>query len=161
MKLLKIIITSFTLFLLLNNCGYTPIFVSNASSFKIESYNIAGDEDIGKEILKKITNIKLLDSSNVKKIHTNFTINKIKTITMKNTKGEAQTYKIEIQMNAASRLFDKNIFFSKEFLSTSMTYDHNVLESENIISEKKIISDMVNILSQKYIVRLNLILNKK
>ena len=42
-----------------------------------------------------------------------------------------------------------------------MTYDHNALESENIISEKKIISDMVNILSQKYIVRLNLILNKK
>ena len=160
MKLLKIITISFTFLLLVNNCGYTPIFVSNAASFKIESSNVAGDADIGNKFLKKITNIKL-DSLNIKKIHTDLTINKIKTITMKNTKGEAQTYKIEIEINIKSRFVDKNIFFSKEFLSTSMTYDHNVLESVNLISEKKIIDDMINMLSQKFIVRLNLILNKK
>ena len=131
-KLKKIIIL-LTLFLFFSSCGYTPIFSKKNVNFSIENIEFSGDIDVNRNISNALFGYKNKPDKE-KKISLVITNLKNITIVSKNSKGEAQTNKISVDVNVKIILAANN-FIEKNFTKTSI---YSVVESK---SEEKLIKN--------------------
>ena len=139
-KLKKIFILP-TLFLFFSSCGYTPIFSKKDVNFSIENIEFLGDKDVKKKISHTLSSYRnKLDKG--KKISLVITSSKNITIASKNSKGEAQTNKISVDVNAKIILAENNIV--KKNFSKSSIYDVIDRKSEQKLIENKLIENLTN-----------------
>ena len=151
MTKLKKIFIFFTLFLLFSSCGYTPIFSKKDVNFSIENIKFLGNKDVQEKISRALFNYKNKPDKE-KKISLVITNSKNTTIASKNSKGEAQTNRINVDVNvkiilAENRIVDKN--FSK-----SSVYDIIDRKSEQKLIENKLIEDLSSEIAQQIILEI-------
>ena len=149
-KLKKIFILP-SLFLFFLSCGYTPIFSKRDVNFSIENIKFLGNKDV-KEKINQALSIYKNKPGKTKQISLVITNLKNIAIVSKNSKGEAQTNKISVDVNvkiilAENRIVDKS--FSK-----SSIYDIIDRKSEQKLIENKLIEDLSSEIAQQIILEI-------
>ena len=131
-KLKKIFILP-SLFLFFLSCGYTPIFSKRDVNFSIENIKFLGNKDV-KEKINQTLSIYKNKSGKAEQVSLVITNLKNITVASKNSKGEAETYRIGIDANVKIIVAENN-FIEKNFTKTSI---YSVVESK---SEEKLIKN--------------------
>ena len=123
------------------SCGYTPIFSKKDVNFSIENIKFLGDKDVKEKINHSLSNYK---NKHNKEKKVSLIINSSKKINVasKNSKGEAQTNKINIDTNVKI-ILSKNNFVVKNF-SKSSIYSVIDRKSEQKTIENKLIENLSN-----------------
>ena len=129
------------LFLFILSCGYTPIFSKKDVNFSIDNIELLGDKDVKKKINNALSNYNNKPDKE-KKISLVITSLKNISIASKNSKGEAQTNRINIDVNVKIILAENNIV-EKNF-SKSSIYDILDRKSEQKLVENKLIENLSN-----------------
>ena len=129
------------LFLFILSCGYTPIFSKKDVNFSIDNIELLGDKDVKKKINNALSKYKNKPDKE-KKISLVITNLKNTSIASKNLKGEAQTNRIDIDVNVKIILAENNIV-EKNF-SKSSIYDILDRKSEQKLVENKLIENLSN-----------------
>ena len=138
-----------TLVIFLSNCGgYTPIFSKKNVNFSIENIEFLGDRDIKEKINSALSSYKN-KTNKEKKISLILHNSKSSIIASKNSRGEAQKYKVSVQVNMKAILAENN-FFEKN-IEKSATYDSIESKSEEKLMENKLIEDLSNQIAQQII----------
>ena len=116
-KLKKILLFP-TFFLFFLSCGYTPIFSKKDVNFSIENIKFLGDKDVKEKINHSLSNYR---NKPDKEIKVSLVVNSSKKINVasKNSKGEAQTNKININASVKIILSENN-FLTKSFSNSSI-----------------------------------------
>ena len=128
-----------TLFLFFLSCGYTPIFSKKDVNFNIENIEFSGDIDVNRNISNALFSYKNKPDKE-KKISLVITNSKNITIASKNSKGEAQTNRISVDVNLKIFLAENN-FIEKNF-SKSSIYTIISKKSEQKSIENKLIENL-------------------
>ena len=118
MTKLKKIFILLTFFLFFSNCGYTPIFSKKDVNFSIENIEFLGNKDVQEKISRELFSYKNKPDKE-KKISLVITNSKNTTIASKNSKGEAQTNRINVDVNVKIILAENN-FVEKNFNKSSI-----------------------------------------
>ena len=147
----KKIIVLLTLFLFFLSCGYTPIFSKNDVNFSIEKIESSGNKDVKENINQALSSYKNKPGK-IKQISLVITNSKNITIASKNSKGEAQTNKISVDVNAKIILAENNII-EKNF-SKSSIYDVIDRKSEQKLIENKLIENLSREIAQQIILQI-------
>ena len=147
----KKILALLSLFLFFLSCGYTPIFSKKDVDFSIEKIEFTGIKDI-KENINQALSIYKNKPGKTKQISLVITNLKNITTVSKNSKGEAQTNKISVDVNvkiilAENRIVDKNF-------SNSSVYDIIDRKSEQKLIENKLIEDLSSEIAQQIILEI-------
>ena len=137
----KKIIALLALFLFFSSCGYTPIFSKKDVNFSIEKIEFSGNKDVKENINQALSSYKNKPGK-TKQISLVITNSKNITIASKNSKGEAQTNKISVDVNAKI-ILAKNSIVEKNF-SKSSIYDVIDRKSEQKLIENKLIENLSN-----------------
>ena len=148
---LKKIFIFFTLFLLFSSCGYTPIFSNKDVNFSIENIEFLGDRYVKEKINQALSNYKN-KSGKTNQISLVITNSKNITIASKNSKGEAQTNKISVDVNAKIIIAENNIV--KKNYSKSSIYNVIDRKSEQKLIENKLIENLSNEIAQQIILEI-------
>ena len=151
MKFLKKILISLALLLFLLSCGYTPIFSKKDVNFSIENIEFLGDKNIKAKISHALSKYKN-KSDKEKKISLVITNSKNTTIASKNSKGEAQTNRINVDVNVKIILAENN-FVEKNFNKSSI-YTVINRKSEQKLIENKLIENLSNEIAQQIILEI-------
>ena len=147
----KKIIALLALFLFFSSCGYTPIFSKKDVNFSIEKIEFSGNKDVKENINQAFSSYKNKPGK-TKQISLVITNSKNITIASKNSKGEAQTNKISVDVNAKIILAENNII-EKNF-SKSSIYDVIDRKSEQKLIENKLIENLSNEIAQQIILEI-------
>jgi len=139
MTKLKKIFILLAFFLFFSNCGYTPIFSKKDVNFSIENIEFLGNKDIQEKISRALFSYKNKPDKE-KKISLVITNSKNTTIASKNSKGEAQTNRINVDVNVKIILAENN-FVEKNFNKSSI-YTVIDRKSEQKLIEKKLIENL-------------------
>ena len=151
MTKVKKIIILLTLFLFFSSCGYTPIFSKKDVNFSIVKIEFLGDKDVRKNINSALSSYKNKPDKE-KKISLVVTSSKNTTVASKNSKGEARTNKISIDVNVKIILAENNIV-EKNF-SKSSIYDVIDRKSEQKLIENKLIENLSGEIAQQIILEI-------
>ena len=137
-KLKKILIFPI-FFLFFLSCGYTPIFSKKDVNFNIENIKFLGDKDVKEKINHSLSNYRNKPNKEKK---VSLIINSTKKINVasKNSKGEAQTNKINIDANVKIILTENNSVV-KSF-SKSSIYAVIDRKSEQKLIENKLTENL-------------------
>jgi len=149
-KLKKIFILS-GLFLFFLSCGYTPIFSKRDVNFGIESIKFLGNKDV-KEKINQALSIYKNKPGKTKQISLVITNLKNITTVSKNSKGEAQTNKISVDVNVKIILAENSIV-DKNF-SKSSIYDVIDRKSEQKLIENKLTENLSSEIAQQIILEI-------
>ena len=139
MTKLKKIFILLTFFLFFSNCGYTPIFSKKDVNFSIENIEFLGNKDVQEKIRRTLFSYKNKPDKE-KKISLVITNSKNTTIASKNSKGEAQTNRINVDVNVKIILAENN-FVEKNFNKSSI-YTVIDRKSEQKLIENKLIENL-------------------
>ena len=137
-KLKKIIVFPI-FFLFFLSCGYTPIFSKKDVNFSIENIKFLGDKDVKEKINHSLSNYKNKPNKE-KKVSLIVNSSKKINVASKNSKGEALTNRISIDVSAKIILSENN-FFVKSF-SESSTYAVIDRKSEQKLIENKLTENL-------------------
>ena len=116
-KLKKILIFP-VFFLFFLSCGYTPIFSKKDVNFSIENIKFLCDKDVKEKINNSLSNYKNKPNKE-KKVSIIVNSSKKINVASKNSKGEAKTNKISIDVIVKIILTENN-FLVKSFSKTSI-----------------------------------------
>ena len=143
----KIILLSF-LIILLNNCGYTPIYSKKNQDFQINTIETFGEVKVNKLLYNKL---KVYSDNPIAKKNFNLNINSssTKTTIAKDKKGNPTQFSIELSITLQIT-DDLNNMVNRTF-SESSTYDNNDNKfdlrkyEDNLIENmtEKIFSEMI------------------
>ena len=108
------------LILFLSACGYTPIYSKKDIIFNINNIEFTGDKTVKQKINEKLSNYR---NNFDKKKQIDLILNGTKNVitVSKNAKGEAQSYKIIINVKMRA-IFENDNFVEKTFIK-SATYN--------------------------------------
>ena len=149
-KLKKIFILP-GLFLFFLSCGYTPIFSKKDVNFSIENIKYLGDKDVKEKISRALSSYKNKPNKE-KKISLIITNSKNIGIASKNSKGEAQTNRINVDVNVQI-ILTKNNFLEKNFNKSSV-YSVIDRKSEQKLIENKLIENLSGEIAQQIILEI-------
>ncbi len=125
-------------FLFFLSCGYTPIFSKKDVNFSIENIKFLGDRDVKEKINHSLSNYKNKPNKE-KKVSLIINSSKKVNVASKNSKGEARTNKISIDVSVKI-ILSKNNFLVKNF-SKSSVYTVIDRKSEQKLIENKLIEN--------------------
>ena len=138
MNKLKKILIPITFLLFFSNCGYTPIFSKKDVNFTIKEIKFLGDRQIEAKISRALSSY--INKSGKEKIVSLAIINlKSINVASKNSKGEAQTKRINVDTNVKIILSENNII-EKNFIKSSI-YSVTDSNSEQELIEKKLVEN--------------------
>lgn len=139
MKLRKIIII-FT-FIFLSSCGYKVVNNFENNKYQIKNFNLIGDKYVNSVLsnnLKKFSNNiiapRYFDLEIVSK--------KERQISSKNSSGDAETYKIKIQISF--KIFENKKLIQTKAFSKDINYNKLVSNFETNQYEKILVKDLTN-----------------
>jgi len=136
------------LFLFFSSCGYTPSLSKKYINFSIENIEFSGDKDIEEKIDSVLYGYKNKPNKG-KKISLIIASSKNTTIASKNSKGEALTNRISVDVNVKIILAENN-FLEKNFNKTSM-YTVIDRKSEQKLTENKLTENLSSEIGQQII----------
>ena len=146
-KLKKILIFPI-FFLFFLSCGYTPIFSKKDVNFSIENIKFLGNRDIKEKINYSLSNYRNKPDKE-KKVSLIVNSSKKISIASKNSKGEAQTNRINIDVSVKI-ILSKNNFLVKSF-SKSSIYTVIDRKSEQKLIENKLLENLSREIAQQII----------
>ena len=139
-------------FIFLFGCsGYEPIF-SKKTNLKINSINLEGEKRLNQIIYKNIKNLGNSDSQKNKLLNLKIDTQKKRKIHSKDTKGNPNKYKMNIETNVVIDL-ENSLVLSKNFF-VSEVYDDFDSQFELRKYEKKMERILAERLSEKIIIYL-------
>ena len=150
---MKIKILSICLLLLLNSCGFQPIYNSkNLQNFSLEIISIDGDREVNNFVKN---NLRIyLNNLYKNKFSLNITTDYKKNILTKDTQGKATDYELIIQANF-------------EVISNKSNYDFEIIKKFNIKNlndsfqekeyERTIKQNLVNIITNELLNKISVI----
>ncbi len=142
----KLLILSF---IFLYSCsGYVPVF-SKKTNYSFSYIELEGEKRLNQIILKNIKNLENPDADNVKILGLKINTQKIKKIHSKDSKGNPNKYKMEIEAKLELNL--SNLTSNKIFNVTEI-YDDLDSQFELNKYEKKITNTLTERLSEKIII---------
>ena len=127
------------LFLIFSSCGYKPIFSKKDVNFTIENIEFFGDRLVGEKINISLSGYKNKPNKE-KKINLVIKNSKGISVASKNSKGEAQTKRINIDTNVEIILEGKNVAV-KNF-NKSTVYSIVDRKSEQTTIENKLTENL-------------------
>jgi len=128
-------------FLFFLSCGYAPIFSKKDVNFSIEKIKFIGDRDIKEKISHSLSNYRN-KSNKEKKVSLIVNSSKKISVASKNSKGEAQTNRISIEV-IVKIILSENNFIVKNF-SKSSIYTIIDRKSEQKLIENKLTENLSN-----------------
>ena len=136
------------LILLLNNCGYTPIYSSKDSNFKIVNLNSNVNNSLTNYIKNSISVFSNVDSD--KKLNISFNLKENFSVILKDSKGDPAKNKLTITVDVS--LFDtnKNLVASNSF---SESFQYNIDDNKFNLKqyEKNLKFSLIEQISQQII----------
>ena len=144
------------LFLLLTSCGYKIIDNSKNSNFEVKEIITTGNQRVN----FKIKNYILVNSKKGNKNILMITLDtkKIKNIKEKNKKNQTTKYEISLASTLKINYINKNKFL-KNNLTVSGDYLVGSNHTSTINSERRLIEDLAENLSEKIIEQINININ--
>ncbi len=139
-------LTFFLFFLILTNCGFSPIYYGNQNTdFKIEITNLAGDRDMNNLIKSNLIRYSNEDKLNVIKIKIYSAYNK-KSLA-KDTTGKTTDYRIETNFS-----FEAEINGKLKKININETFDYRNIDDtiELIKYEDTVRQNIANTAVQKF-----------
>ena len=128
----------FTIILIINGCGYTPIYSSKSNSFKINNIEYE-DNRINQKIVKSLKSISNDNSSN--EIDLIISSSKEKRILSKNKSGKAEIFELRINLNVTYLNRVKTLNMKQNYSNVDNKFQ--LKEYEKII-EKQLIDELVD-----------------
>lgn len=136
------------LILLLNNCGYTPIYSSKGSNFKIVNLNANVNNSLTNYIKNSISVFSNEDSD--KKLNISFNLKESVSVILKDSKGDPAKNRLTITVDVS--LFDtnKNLVASNSF---SESFQYNIDDNKFNLKqyEKNLKFSLIEQISQQII----------
>ncbi len=136
------------LILLLNNCGYTPIYSSKDSNFKIVNLNSNVNNNLTNYIKNSISVFSNEDSD--KKLNISFNLKENVSVILKDSKGDPAKNRLTITVDVS--LFDtsKNLVASNSF---SESFQYNIDDNKFNLKqyEKNLKFSLIEQISQQII----------
>jgi predicted transcriptional regulator len=142
------------LLVLLNSCGYTPLYLGSSLKISIEIIKQDGDRDINNLIISNLK--RFSNKSEITKKNYEIIINSLysKKIIAKDATGKSTDYKLNIVVNFTVKSDEKTKILNFKETFNMKGLDNNFEEKEY---EKVIQKNMVNTIIQKLITQLNTI----
>ena len=140
-------LTFFLFFLILTNCGFSPIYYGNQNTdFKIEITNLAGDRDMNNLIKSNLIRYSNKDKLDVVKVKIYSAYNK-KSLA-KDTTGKTTDYRIETNFS-----FEAEINGKLKNININETFDYRNIDDtiELIKYEDTVRQNIANTAVQKFI----------
>ncbi len=128
----------FTIILIINGCGYTPIYSSKSNSFKINNIEYE-DNKINQKIVKSLKSISNENSPN--EIDLIISSSKEKKILSKNESGKAEIFELRINLNVTYLNRVKTLNIKQNYSNVDNKFQ--LKEYEKII-EKQLIDELVD-----------------
>ena len=136
------------LILLLNNCGYTPIYSSKDSNFKIVNLNANVNNSLTNYIKNSVSVFSNEDSD--KKLNISFNLKENVSVILKDSKGDPAKNRLTITVDVS--LFDtnKNLVASNSF---SESFQYNIDDNKFNLKqyEKNLKFSLIEQISQQII----------
>ena len=148
MTKLKKIFIFLALFSFFSSCGYTPIFSKKDVNFSIENIKSLGDRVVKEKVNQALSGYKNKPDKE-KKISLVITSSKNIIIASKNSKGEAQIYRLNVEVKM-KLILSENDFFEKTIMESG-TYSAVKRKSVQKTIENKLIEDLSKQISRKII----------
>tara|TARA_B100000989_G_C19362984_1_gene394095 strand:+ start:96 stop:551 length:456 start_codon:yes stop_codon:yes gene_type:complete len=136
------------LILLLNNCGYTPIYSSKDSNFKIVNLNSNVNNSLTNYIKNSINVFSNEDSE--KKLNISFNLKENVSVILKDSKGDPAKNRLTITVDLSLFDINKNLVASNSF---SESFEYNIDDNKFNLKqyEKNIKFNLVEQISQQII----------
>jgi len=136
------------LILLLNNCGYTPIYSSKDSNFKIVNLNSNVNNSLTNYIKNSINVFSNEDSE--KKLNISFNLKENVSVILKDSKGDPAKNRLTITVDLSLFDINKNLVASNSF---SESFEYNIDDNKFNLKqyEKNIKFNLVEQISQQVI----------
>ena len=147
---MKKIILNIFLFLMLSNCGYSPILTRNIQDFDIQIKTVEGDRLINNLILAQLNRSQNDQSKNQIDIDINTTYLKI--INSKDATGAIASYELSVisEFNINKKNINKKIVLKEKFV---MDKNENAFDENNY--ERTIKKTFASSIAQQIILKLN------
>ena len=136
------------LILLLNNCGYTPIYSSKDSNFKIVNLNANVNNSLTNYIKNSINVFSNEDSE--KKLNISFNLKENVSVILKDSKGDPAKNRLTITVDLSLFDINNNLVESNSF---SESFEYNIDDNKFNLKqyEKNIKFNLVEQISQQII----------
>ena len=134
--------------ILLNSCGFSPVYINSNKNFIIKNIEITGDKIIKRKILNQLSVYQKKE-----KVDTVINLiidgNKEVSVLSKDSKGNPKVYKVKVILRVKKEV--NNIFTDQTFENTdNYTYESETSKMEN--KENRILSNLIStIIDQKLI----------
>jgi len=154
-KIIKVILP-LLLIILINNCGYTPIFNSANSNlnFEITEHVISGDTKTGNIILSNLKR-NLTIRENNKKIKVIINSSQSKVATTKSSTGKATAYRIKVETNIEIIDYDMGNVILADTFSSSLNYKVQDQYSDTINVEEKTLKNILLRIHENLIIKIS------
>ena len=154
-KIIKVILP-LLLIILINNCGYTPIFNSANSNlnFEITEHVISGDTKTGNIILSNLKR-NLTIRENNKKIKVIINSSQSKVATTKSSTGKATAYRIKVKTNIEIIDYDMGNVILADTFSSSLNYKVQDQYSDTINVEEKTLKNILLRIHENLIIKIS------
>ena len=136
------------LILLLNNCGYTPIYSSKDSNFKIVNLNANVNNSLTNYIKNSINVFS--NENSEKKLNNSFNLKENVSVILKDSKGDPAKNRLTITVDLSLFDINKNLVESNSF---SESFEYNIDDNKFNLKqyEKNIKFNLVEQISQQII----------
>ncbi len=147
---MKKIILNIFLFLILSNCGYSPILITNIQDFDIQIQTVEGDRLINNLIVSQLNRNKNDQSEN--KINIDINTKYKKTIYSKDSTGATASYELNVvsEFNINKKDINQKIVITEKFI---MNKNENAFDENNY--ERTIKQTFASSIAQKITLKLN------
>ena len=134
--------------ILLNSCGYSPVYIASNKNFIIKNIEITGDKIIKRELLNQLS-IYQKNKKGEKIINLIIDGNKEVNIFARDAKGNPKIYKVKVILKVKKEV--NSIFSNQKFENTgNYTYESETSKMQN--KENKILSNLISsIINQQLI----------
>ena len=143
----KIFLISIILFL--NGCGYTPLYSSKDSNYKVISLN----KNVNNSLTNYVENsIQVISNENAKKsFNINFDYNENIIVILKNSKGDPTKNRINVVIDLSLLDSNGNLITSKQF---SESFEYNIDDNKFNLKqyEKNIKFNLIEDITQQILV---------
>ena len=141
------------LMFLFQNCGYQPLLTEKHRKFNIDTFNISGDEKLGRMLQNRFVEIENAENNLICKIN----IEKRREISNKDKSGQIIEYTLSVSLNLeALSTQDGSPILAKNY-SQKRSYKASDFYIDTLGREKIITDDLVKSIANQIINDLNLI----
>ena len=134
--------------ILLNSCGFSPVYISSNKNFIIKNIEITGDKIIKRKLLNQLSIYQKREEADTV-INLIIDANKEVSILTKDNKGNPKIYKVKVILKVKKEV--NNIYSNQTFQNNgNYTYESKTSKMQN--KEDKILSNLLSsIINQKLI----------